>query len=79
MPRPRLKESFLKEAFMLSKKNTRIFYYDFCKIEDKNKIIEKIKNEAKKSKKKIKILRIKNAGEIAPYKIRIRVDFVVAN
>ena len=77
MPRPRLKESFLKQAFLLSKKGTKIFYYDFCKIEDKNKILEKIKNEAKKAKKKIKITRIKNAGEIAPYKIRIRVDFVI--
>ena len=77
MPRPRLKETFLKEAFLLSKKGTRIFYYDFCKIEDENKIIEKIKNEAKKAKKKIKILRIKNAGEIAPYKVRLRIDFEV--
>ncbi len=79
MPRPQLKESFLKEAFLLSKKSTKIFYYDFCKIEDKEKIIEKIKEEAKKSKKIIKILKIKNAGEIAPYKVRIRVDFVVVN
>ena len=77
MPRPRLKETFLKEAFLLSKKGTRIFYYDFCKIEDENKIIEKIKNEAKKAKKKIKILRIKPSGEIAPYKIRLRVDFEI--
>ena len=77
MPRPKLKDSFLKEAFLLSKKGTRIFYYDFCKIEEKNKIIEKIKNEAKKAKKKIKILRGKPSGEIAPYKIRFRVDFEI--
>jgi len=77
MPRPRLKESFLQQAFMLSKKGTKIFYYDFCGIEEKNKIIEKIKDEAKKAKKKIKILKIKQAGEIAPYKIRIRVDFEI--
>lgn len=77
MPRPQLKDSFLQQAFKLSKKGTRIFYYDFCKIEDKEKIIEKIKSEAKKAKKKIKILKIKSAGEIAPYKIRIRVDFKI--
>lgn len=77
MPRPRLKDSFLKEAFMLSKKNTRIFYYDFCKVDEKDKILERIKSEAKKSKKKIKILKIKHAGEIAPYKIRVRVDFKI--
>ncbi len=77
MPRPRLKESFLEQAFMFSKKGTRIFYYDFCKENEKNEIIEKIKNEANKAGKKIKILRIKSAGEIAPYKMRIRVDFKI--
>ncbi|MGD9275680.1 MAG: hypothetical protein PVJ67_00745 [Candidatus Pacearchaeota archaeon] len=79
MPRPQLKDSFLHEAFKLSKKGTRIYYYDFCKIEDKEKIIEKIKNEAKENKKKIKILKIKKAGEIAPYKIRLRIDFKLLN
>ncbi len=42
-------------------------------------IIEKIKGEAKKAKKKINILKKKAAGEIAPYKIRLRVDFRVLN
>ncbi len=77
MPRPKLKDTFLKQAFSLSKKNTRIFYYDFCKVDEKNQILEKIKSEAKKAKKKIKILQTKTAGEIAPYEIRIRVDFKV--
>jgi tRNA (guanine37-N1)-methyltransferase len=77
MPRPQLKDSFLEQAFMLSKKNTRIYYYDFCEVEKINLVIEKIKNEAKKSGKKIKILEIKKAGEIAPYKIRLRVDFKI--
>ena len=31
MPRPQLKDTFLKEAFSLSKAGTRIFYYDFTK------------------------------------------------
>ena len=79
MPRPRLKESFLKQAFMVSKKNTKIYYYDFCKGDEINQIIDKIKAEAKKSRKKIKILRKKFAGEVAPYKFRIRVDFMVLN
>jgi tRNA (guanine37-N1)-methyltransferase len=77
MPRPQLKETFLKEAFQLSKKGTRIYYYGFCRTEDTKKMVEKIKEEAKKARKKIKILRIKKAGEIAPYKIRLRVDFKV--
>lgn len=77
MPRPQLKDSFLKEAFILSKKGTRIYYYDFCPENEKNLIVEKIKTEAKKYKKKIKILNVKNAGEIGPYKVRVRVDFKV--
>jgi tRNA (guanine37-N1)-methyltransferase len=77
MPRPQLKDSFLKEAFILSKKGTRIFYYDFCGVDEVDKIVEKIKSEAKKAKKKIKILKTKSAGEIAPYKIRVRVDLKV--
>lgn len=79
MPRPQLKDSFLYEAFILSKKNTRIYYYDFCKIDEINSVLEKIKKEAKKYKKKIKILKTKIAGEIAPYKIRVRVDLKVLN
>lgn len=77
MPKPQLKDSFLREAFMLSKKGTRIYYYDFCKQEETKNIVEKIKSEAKMYRKKIKILRVKSAGEIAPYKIRVRVDFRV--
>ncbi|MFC1710926.1 class I SAM-dependent methyltransferase family protein [Nanoarchaeota archaeon] len=77
MPRPQLKDSFLKQAFSVSKKNTQIFYYDFCSVKEKDLIIDKIKHEAKKSRKKIKILKIKHAGEIAPYKVRLRVDFKV--
>ena len=77
MPRPQLKDTFLQQAFKLSKKTTRIFYYDFCKEEEKDKIVEQIKDEAKKARKKIKILNIHKAGEIGPYKIRVRVDFRV--
>lgn len=79
MPRPQLKDSFLEQAFLLSKKGTRIYYYDFCKEEEKDKIVEMIKKQAEKSRKKIKITKVKSAGEIAPYKIRIRVDFQVLN
>ena len=79
MPRPQLRETFLREAFMFSKKGTTIYYYDFCRDDGKEKVIEKIKTEAKASKKRIKILKIKNAGEIAPFKFRVRVDFRVLN
>jgi tRNA (guanine37-N1)-methyltransferase len=77
MPRPQLKDSFLKQAFSLSKKGTRIYYYGFCKNDEISELKNKIKEEAKKSRKKIKILKVKHAGEVAPYKFRVRVDFKV--
>jgi len=64
---------------MLSKKGTRIFYYDFCKEEEINLVVDRVKKEAKIYNKRIKILKIKKAGEIAPYKYRIRIDFRVLN
>ena len=77
MPRPQLKETFLAEAFKLSRKGTRIYYYDFCSTDEADSVIKKIGQEAKKFRKSIKILNVKKAGEIAPYKIRIRVDFQI--
>lgn len=77
MARPQLKDTFLEDAFKVVKKGTRIYYYDFCQIADIDLVVEKIKDEAKKAKKKIKILNKKHAGEIAPYRIRLRVDFKV--
>ena len=77
MARPQLIDTFLKEAFMLVKAGTRIYYYDFCKVEDKELIVKKIKAKAKKVDKEIKILKVKEAGEIAPYKVRLRVDFEI--
>ena len=67
----------MKEAFKVSKKGTRIFYYDFCEMGEEDKVVEKIHEEAREAKKKIKILKIKKAGEIGPGRIRVRVDFVV--
>lgn len=77
MPRPQLKDTFLKEAFLVSKRGTIIHYYDFADEEEIEKIPRTIQKEAKKAKKKIRILKIKKAGNIAPYKYRIRTDFKV--
>jgi tRNA (guanine37-N1)-methyltransferase len=77
MPRPQLKDSFLVEAFKLVKKGTRIIYYDFCPVDQVEYKIQMVKDEARRVKKNIKILNVKNAGDIAPYKIRIRIDFKV--
>src|SRR3989344_2623794 len=77
MPRPKLKDSFLKEAFMLSKKGTRIFYYDFCTEDEIQDIVHKVVSRATESKKKIKISGIKKAGEIGARRYRVRIDFTV--
>ena len=77
MPRPQLKDTFLKETLHFAKKGTKIFYYDFCKQDEINLIVEKVKDECRLANKKIKILKSKPAGEIAPYKIRCRIDFKV--
>lgn len=73
MPRPNLKDTFLAEAFKIIKKQGVINYYGFA--EEHKEITKSIKDEAKK--RKIKILKIKKAGDIAPYKFRWRVDFKV--
>ena len=77
MPRPQLKETFLKQAFQVSKTGTIIYCYDFQTKEEikQNLALSKILEESKKAKKKIKILGQKLCGELAPYKFRIRVDF----
>ena len=74
MPRPNLKDSFLDIVFPKIKKNGIIHYYGFYQEKEKNRLIELINKEAKKARKKVKILKIKKAGEIAPYKFRYRAD-----
>ena len=74
MARPQLKDSFMEYVGSFVKKGTRIYYYDFGKMGELGKILKKIKTDFKK---KYKIVKIKRAGEIAPYKFRFRVDLVV--
>jgi len=75
MPRPQLKETFLSSAFKFCRKNTEIYYYDFGK--DAEEILDRVLGEAKLSRKKIKIMDFRKAGEIAPYKYRWLVRFIV--
>jgi len=75
MPRPQLKDTFLKEAMLVSKKNTIIYYYGFGN--DVKEVFEEIKSSLEKLKKKVKIINVKKAGNIAPYRFRWRVDMKV--
>jgi tRNA (guanine37-N1)-methyltransferase len=77
MPRAQLEYNFLKEAFLVSKKNTTIFFREFCKQEEIRAKIKNIEKEAKKQKKKIEVLNITRTQEISPYKFRYMVGFKV--
>ncbi len=77
MPRPNLKDHFLRQAFAVSKTGTKIFYYGFAREDEKDNMIKEIKEESIKARKKIRILQVKEAGDIAPYKHRYRVDIRV--
>ena len=77
MARPNLKDSFLKYGLMVAKKNARIIYHGFWKESEKDKEIIKLVKEAKKLKRKISIVKVKEIGDIAPYEHRYRVEFKV--
>ena len=79
MPRPQLKDHFLKEAFLVSKLGTRIIYYGFCNEDELSNMLEQIHQEAQKYKRKIEITDVRKAGDIAPYKYRYRIDMKVKN
>lgn len=71
MPRPNLKDTFLKTALKLSKKGTTIFYHGFG---TKEEVLSEIKKDAKEKIGKVKI---RKAGDIGPYKFRWQVIFKV--
>ena len=77
MARPQLKDSFLDVAFSVSKKGTIVHYYGFYGEDDKEKMLEIINKEARKLGKKVRILKIKKAGDIGVRKFRYRVDFTI--
>ncbi len=74
---PNLKETFLKYALAAAKKGTRIYYHCFCHEKELDKNIEKLKEEARKEKREIKILNVRKTGDIAPYKFRYGIEIKV--
>ena len=79
MARPNLEDSFLDAGFPRVKKGGIIYYYGFYEEENMNKLKELINEEANKAGKKVKILKIKKAGEIGTHKFRYRADIKVLN
>ncbi len=76
MARPNLKDSFLDVAFKDIKKNGIIHYYGFYPEEDVGELKDLILREAKKAGKKIKIIKIKKAGDIGTRRYRYRADIL---
>jgi tRNA (guanine37-N1)-methyltransferase len=85
MARAQLKDDFLKEALSVSKEGTIIHFHDFLfeenipemalrKISD---AVEKFSRQKGIRIESYKLLRWKKAGDIAPRKYRIRVDFLL--
>ena len=71
MPRPNLKDTFLKTALKLSKKGTTIFYHGFG---TKQEVLKEIKKD---TKNKIGKISIRKAGDIGPYKFRWQAQFKI--
>ena len=71
MPRPNLKDTFLKEILKLSKKGTTIFYHGFG---TKEEVLKEIKRD---TKNKIGKINIRKAGDIGPYVFRWQCTFKV--
>lgn len=79
MARPNLKDSFLDVGFRAIKKGGIIHYHGFYDEEKVGEMKELFESEAKKAKRKIKILGIKKAGDIGVKRYRYRADIRLLN
>ena len=77
MARPNLKDDFLDVSFPRVKNGGIIHYYGFYEESKVDEMKEMIEREAKKAKRKIRILGIKEAGDIGVKKYRYRVDIKI--
>lgn len=77
MARPNLKESFLEWGLKASKKGTRLFYYGFCNVSEIDDLVKGLVEEGSKLRRKLKVVEVLRAGDIAPYKFRYRIEFKV--
>jgi tRNA (guanine37-N1)-methyltransferase len=79
MTRPNLSTTFLEQALIASKKNTKIFFHGFSHERELKSLKQQLLNEAKQQKRKIKITNTSKTGDIAPYKFRYRIEIKVLN
>jgi tRNA (guanine37-N1)-methyltransferase len=74
MARPNLRDSFLDVALNVIKRGGVIHYYGFCLENELDGMKERVLDEVRNSGRKIRIMRIKKAGEIGVKKFRYRLD-----
>jgi len=79
MARPNLKDDFLDVAFPIIKKEGIIHYYGFYDEDKVNELKDLIIGGAKKAGRRVKILKIKKAGDIGVKKFRYRADIRLLN
>jgi tRNA (guanine37-N1)-methyltransferase len=77
MGRPNLKDPFLDVAFPYVKKGGIIYYYGFCAEDKIREMRDMVLIEAKKARKKVRILKVKKAGDIGVREYRWRIDIKV--
>ena len=77
MPLPKGAENYLDLALCKIKKNGVIHFYNFAEKSKYNDIIEIIKRECERQKKKCEILKVAKCGQFSPRLVRICVDFKV--
>lgn len=77
MTRPNLKDNFIKEALIASKKGTKIYFHGFAHESRIEELKKQLIREAEENKRKIKIIKCKKIGDIAPYKSRYGLDIIV--
>lgn len=77
MARPNLTDSFLDVGFRAVRKGGILHYYGFYEESKKGEIRELVNSEAKRARKKIRILRISKAGDVGTRRFRYRVDIKV--
>jgi len=79
MARPNLKETFLREGLMVAKKNSIIIYYGFSPESKQKEMLSELEKQAKQLGRKIKITSCREAGDIAPFEHRYRIEIKVLN
>ncbi|MBT4166337.1 methyltransferase [archaeon] len=79
MARPNLKDSFLEWGLKGGKKGSKLFYYGFCNVDEIDDLVKGLVEEGKGFGRRLKVVEVVKAGDIAPYKFRYRIEYMFLN